>query len=104
MNKTDRYISKRAFDYDQGVRFEHGEVVELRGLPNDAKLKSTGFLILFEGKESDLDTCIQCSKQFATTSGYSMHTAKHYKECGICKTKIAPEVLEKHIEAHRVLA
>lgn len=101
--KTDKYIAKRDFDYDTGIKFEQGEVVELRGLPNDSKLISLGYMINYSTR-GDEDTCIKCSKIFGSTSGYMRHTASHYEVCSQCGRKVAPEDMNKHREAHAVLA
>ena len=101
--KTDRYISKRSFDYDSGIKFEHGQIVELRGLPNDEKLLRLGYVLPYS-KDGTEQECIQCGKSFGSTSGYVMHTASHYEKCGICNRNVAPEDALKHQEAHAVLA
>jgi len=101
--QTDTYISKRDFDYDTGVKFEHGQVVELRGLPNDEKLVKLGYVIPYKVR-GDENECIQCGKSFGSTSGYMMHVAAHYEKCGVCNRSIPPEEFQKHREAHAILA
>lgn len=105
-NNEEKYVSKRAFDYDEGVRFEHGQIVEMRGLPNDAKLKEQGFVVPWTGSKAYEQQCIKCDKSFGTTSGYSMHVAQHYNICAICpgETRIAPELWDKHMDAHQTLS
>ena len=100
--KIETYISKRSFDYDTGMSFEHGQIVELRGLPNDEKLIKLGYIVPYNLK-GDENECIQCSKRFGSTSGYIMHTASHYDKCGICNRSVPPEDAIKHKEAHAVL-
>lgn len=101
--KTDNYIAKRSFDYDTGISFEHGQIVELRGMPNDDKLVRLGYVVPYTPKDDD-NECIKCGKKFGSTSGYIMHTASHYEKCGICGRSVPPEDTQKHHEAHAVLA
>lgn len=100
----DKFIAKREFDYDTGIRFEHGEIVFLRGLPNDGKLVSLGYIVPFSGSNTSTSECLQCGKEFGSTSGYNKHTASHYNHCIVCNRDIAPELWKKHQEAHSVLA
>lgn len=100
--KTEKYIAKREFDYDTGIHFEHGEIVELRNLPNDDKLQRLGFVLPYKTTGSE-SSCIQCGKEFGSTSGYNMHVAKHYEQCIRCNKKVPQEQWQRHLDAHAEL-
>lgn len=100
----EHFIAKREFDYVDDVRFELGEIVELRGLPNDEKLVRLGYLLPWSGKKEYESDCIQCGKKFGHTAGYNKHVAMHYDVCSYCNEKISPDKYKGHVAAHEELA
>lgn len=104
MSSSDKYISKKFFTYDEGQKFEQGQIVELFGLPNDEKLVKLGYIVPWQGRSDLESTCIKCGKVFGSSSGYQAHCASHYSVCTICNKEVPPETWDKHQEAHAVLA
>jgi len=98
-----RYLTKREFDYMDDMRFELGQIVHLRGAPNDGKLLSLNYLVKWDGKPEWEKECIQCGKAFGHDAGYTKHCAQHYETCSICKKTIPPERMKEHSAAHAEL-
>lgn len=103
-NTEDRYVAKRTFDYLDNVRVEAGEIVTLRGAPNDNKLVSLGYFTPWESDSSWEQTCLKCQKVFAHTSGYNNHVASHYQICAVCHRGIPDDRYVEHQQAHQELA
>lgn len=99
----ERYIAKRTFDYLEDQRVEAGEILTLRGSPNDKKLISLGFFTLWEQDSSWENECIKCGKKFGHTSGYTNHCASHYQTCAICNKGVPDERFVEHQQAHQEL-
>lgn len=99
-----RYIAKREFDYVDDERFELGQIVYLRGYPNDKKLVGLGYVVPWDAKPEYEHECIQCGKRFGSSATYTRHCALHYDICSICNKRIPPETKQRHLEAHAELA
>jgi hypothetical protein len=101
--ETQRYLAKREFDYMDNMRFELGEIVQMRGAPNDGKLLSLSYLVKWDGKAEWEKACIRCGKVFGHDAGYTKHCAQHYETCSTCNKTISPERMKDHSAAHAEL-
>lgn len=64
-NQVELFAATIPFQYANLV-LDIGQVFELRGLPNDARLKTRRYMVPYEGKEDDLFTCSDCGSRFVT--------------------------------------
>lgn len=96
-------FAKVPFGYG-GQELERGEVITLRGLPRDSQLMNLKYLIQFDAREHEKQSCMQCGKVFA---GYSFLLGHKKKpDCmaasGEITTEETAELLGVDVEKARI--
>ena len=76
---ADRYFAYRAMQYSDDLYLEQGQVMQLAGLKNDAKLVSTGLLVPLRAQATVM-TCTACGREYTKQKHLNSHIKRAHMQ------------------------